>query len=314
MTARLKIDIHAHEFPQPYLDEILRLVAKGKFPAPVIDLNPWSIDENLALMDREGVDMQVLSLATARYGEDRAQERALNRIINEAFAEAADRHPDKFVAFAGVPLVFVDDAIEELEWAVEKRGMRGVIIGTDVAGKPLNSPDFLPFFETVNRMKLPVLIHPMDPGWPESYREYRLDLWIGWPFQTTLAVSRMIIAGMFDAFPDFPLIVSHLGGNLHSMCERIEMASLNGPAKQKPMEYLRQFYYDTAGPVPPAAVGAALEMFGSEKIVFGSDYPFGPGRGETYIRKAISCIEVQDCPSEEKGAMFSGNARRLLGL
>ncbi|MFQ5694114.1 MAG: amidohydrolase family protein, partial [Nitrospinota bacterium] len=102
----------------------------------------------------------------------------------------------------------MDDAIEELERAVSERGMRGLVLGTNVAGKPLNSPEFRPFFETVNRMKLPVLIHPMDPGWPQSFSEYRLDLWIGCPFDTTLAVSRMMISGLFDDFPDFPLIVS----------------------------------------------------------------------------------------------------------
>ena len=80
------------------------------------------------------------------------------------------------------------------------------------------------------------------------------------------------------------------------------------------MEYLRRFYYDTAGPVVAAAVGCALQMFGSEKILFGSDYPFGPGSGELFIRKGISCIEDQGCGADEKEAMFSGNARGILGL
>ena len=124
----------------------------------------------------------------------------------------------------------------------------------------------------------------------------------------------VILSGMFDDFPDFPLIVSHLGANLHYMCERIGNASHLGSAKAGVMEYLRRFYYDTAGPVPAAAVGCALQMFSSEKILFGSDYPFGPGHGEAFIRKGIACIEDQACGDEEKEAMFSGNARGILGL
>ena len=310
----MKIDVHAHEFPENYLREIHRMVERGEFPAVAETLTPWRIDDHLALMEREGVEMQVLSLAAARYVEDRPQARALARMVNEAFADAAGKHPGKFVAFACVPLAFVDDAIAELEHAVGALGMRGLILGTNVAGKPLNAPELRPFFETVNRMKLPVLIHPMYPDWPESYSDYRLDLWLGWPYETTHAVSRMILSGMFDDFPDFPLIVSHLGANLHYMCERIGNASHLGSAKAGVMEYLRRFYYDTAGPVPAAAVGCALQMFSSEKILFGSDYPFGPGHGEAFIRKGIACIEDQACGDEEKEAMFSGNARGILGL
>ena len=230
------------------------------------------------------------------------------------FADAAKKHPEKFVAFACVPLGSVDDAIEELEHAVGELGMRGLILGTNVIGKPLNAPEFRPFFETLNRMKLPVLIHPMYPDWPEYFSEYKLDLWLGWPFETTLAVSRMILSGMFDDFPDFPLIISHLGGNLHYMCERIGSAFHLGSSKEEPMEYLRRFSYDTAGPVVAAAVGCAIEMFGSPKILFGSDYPFGPGSGELFIRKGISCIEDQGCGADEKEAMFCSNARAILGI
>jgi predicted TIM-barrel fold metal-dependent hydrolase len=100
----LKIDIHAHEFPENYLREIHRMVERGEFPEVAETLTPWRIDDHLALMEREGVDMQVLSLAAARYVEDRPQARALARMVNEAFADAAAKHPGKFVAFACVPL------------------------------------------------------------------------------------------------------------------------------------------------------------------------------------------------------------------
>ncbi|MFQ5694113.1 MAG: hypothetical protein ACE5IM_13870 [Nitrospinota bacterium] len=91
----MKIDVHAHAFPEAYLKEIHRMVARGEFPEVAETLTPWRIDEDLALMEREGVDMQVLSLAAARYVEDRARGRALAHMVNEAVAEAARGYPDR---------------------------------------------------------------------------------------------------------------------------------------------------------------------------------------------------------------------------
>ena len=310
----MRIDLHAHEFPERYLGEIKRLVAEGKFPEVAEPLAPWSLDEQLALMENVGIDMMVLSLTAATYVADRVLAVELARMANETFAEAARKHPDRFRAFCFVPLAHVEDAVAELHRCVGELGCRGPILGTNVLGKPLNHPEFLPLFEAVNRLRLPVLLHPMDPRGPESLSEFRLDLWIGWPFETTLAVSRLVLSGLFDRFPDFPLILSHLGGNVPQMMERIQMASRRGRAAKPPQEYFKNFYYDTAGPVPPEAVRCAAEMFGMERIVFGTDYPFGPGHGRAFIEKAIACVEALPADDAEKAKVYGGTAMRLLGL
>ncbi len=310
----MRIDLHAHEFPERYLTTIKRLMAEGRFPEVAEPLAAWRLDEQLALMEATGVDLMVLSLASPTYVADRALALELCRMANEAFVEAARKHPDRFRVFCFVPLAQGGDAVAELHRCVGELGCRGLILGTNVLGKPLNHPEFLPLFEAVNRLRLPVLLHPMDPRGPESLYEFRLDLWIGWPFETTLAVSRLVLSGLFDQFPDVPLILSHLGGNVPQMMERIQMAAGRGRAAKPPVEYFRNFYYDTAGPVPPEAVCCAAEMFGVDRIVFGTDYPFGPGKGKTFIEKAIACVEALPADGPEKAKVYGGTAMRLLAL
>lgn len=308
----MRLDVHAHEFPERYLREINRLIARGKFPRVAEPLLPWRLDQQLDHMDGTGVDVMVLALTSATYVADRSLARELARIANEAFVEAAKKYPDKFRVFCFVPLGHVGDAITELEHCVEDLGCHGLILGTNVRGRPLNHPGFLPFFEVVNRMRLPVLLHPMDAGWPKPYKEFRLDLWIGWPFETTLAVARMVLSGLCDRFPDFPLILSHLGGNILQVVERIHMASGRGRAEKPPLAYFKRFYYDTAGPVTPEAVRCAAEMFGVDRIVFGTDYPFGPGRGRVFGEKAVACVEGLPVGPQEKAKVYGGTAWGLL--
>lgn len=310
----MRIDLHAHEFPERYLAEIRRLMAEGKFPEVAEPIAPWRLDEQIALMDATGVDLMVLSLASPTYVADRVLAMELSRMANEGFIEAARKRPDRFRVFCFIPLAHVEDAVAELHRYVGELGCRGLFLGTNVLGKPLNHPDFLPLFEALNRLRLPVLLHPMDPRGPESLYEYRLDLWLGWPFETTMAVSRLVLSGYFDRYPDFPLILSHLGGIAPQMMERIGMASRRGRAAKPPQEYFRTFYYDTAGPVPPEAVRCAAEMFGVDRIVLGTDYPFGAGKGRTFIEKAIACVEGLPVDEAAKAKVYGGTAARLLGL
>ncbi len=310
----MKIDLHAHGFPERYLREIERLMGEGKFPVTAEPLKRWRLDEELAAMDATGIDAMAVSLIPATYVEDRALARELAAIANESFAGAARKYPERFAAFAFIPLGHMGDALAELKRCVETLGCRGLILGTTVLGKPLNHPDFLPVFEAIDRLRLPVLLHPMDPGVPAALREYRLDLWIGWPYETTLAVARLVLSGVFDRYPHFPLILSHLGGNVPQMLERIDMAARRGRAEHPPLDYFKRFYYDTAGPVPPEAVRAAAELFGVGQIVLGTDYPFGPGNGKVFTEKALHCVGALRASREEKALAYGGTARRLLGL
>jgi predicted TIM-barrel fold metal-dependent hydrolase len=217
----MKIDIHAHEFPTALLKEFETLIKRGVLPRPDFKLRPWNIDEHMEVMNEKGVDLQVLSLAITGYPADREGALALSQAANDSFAEACRKHPDRFISFAALPLTDVEASIRELRRAVDELGMKGVILGTNVQGEPIDGEALFPLYEEINRFKLPILIHPMDPKGPAQAYEYRLDLWIGWPTDTALAAARLVLSGMLDRFPDMTLILSHLGGSTHYLLGRI---------------------------------------------------------------------------------------------
>ena len=286
----MKIDIHAHQFPDSFVQVYKPLVEQGVVPGVDLEFRPWILEEHLALLDETGIDKQVLSLVLTAYPSDREALRDLVQSGNDSFAEVSRKHPDRFAALAALPLTSIEDSLKELKRAVVELGMKGVILGTNVRGEALDDEKYFPLFEELNRLKCPVLLHPIDPMGPGRYGAYNLDLWVGWPAETTIAVSRLILNGVLDRYPDLRLILSHLGGSTHYMIERIgeaaRMAEINRPV----IEYFKGIYYDTAGPVPSSAVLCACNLFGSERIILGSDYPLGPEEGKEFIRKAINCV------------------------
>ncbi len=308
----MKIDIHAHEYPEAFLKEINLLMERGILPRPDFELRPWDVEKHMALNDELGIDLQVLSLTMTAYVTDRAAALGLAQAGNDGFAEVCRRWPDRFAAFAAVPLVDVEASIRELRRAVTELGMKGVILGTNVQGKPIDGEAFHPLFEEIDRLRLPVLIHPMDPKGPAQAYDYRLDIMVGWPMDTTFAVARLILSGVLDRFPNMPLILSHLGGSTHYLLERIHQAGRHGRAKRPVLDYYREMYYDTAGPVSSSAVLCAHDLFGPERIIFGTDYPFGPEGGRQYVQKAIACVADLSLPDSEQKAIFSENALHLL--
>ncbi|MBI2881432.1 MAG: amidohydrolase [Candidatus Tectomicrobia bacterium] len=309
----MRIDAHAHEYPAPFLECIESLVRRGKYPAPSYPLNPWDPDGHLGLLDEEGIDLQVISPMAAVYPTDRKEASALTRGANDPLWEACRAHPDRYTALAYIPLVPIDLGIAELERAAGESATRGVVIGTTVNGKPLDDPGLAPFFEALDRTGLPALLHPMDAFEREGLRDFRLDIAVGWLFETTLAVSRLILSGMLDRYPRIPFILSHLGGGTHYLMERIILAGNRGRMKDPVRDYFRRFYYDTAGPVSAQAVACGLSLVGPERILLGTDYPFGPEGGREFIRRAIACVEGATDSAEERERIFSGNARRLFG-
>ena len=267
----MKIDIHGHEYPEAFLKEYKLLVARGILPRPGIELRSWNVEEHLALNDELGVDLQVLSLTMTSYLADRVAALDVAQAANDGFAEVCRRYPDRFIAFAAVPLVDVEASVREVRRAVTELGMKGVILGTNLQGKPIDEETFYPLYEEINRLKLPVLIHPMDSKGPAYAFDYRLDIWVGWPMDTTLAVARLVLSGVLDRFPEMTLILSHLGGGTHYILERIIQAGRKEwnegkrHAERPVLDYYREMYYDTAGPVSSFAVSCARELFGAAR-------------------------------------------------
>ncbi len=310
----MKIDIHAHEFPAALLKEFETLIKRGALPQPDFKLRPWNIEEHMEIMNEKGVDLQVLSLAITGYPADKEGALALSQAANDSFAEASRKYPDRFISFAALPLTDPEASIRELRRAVNELGMKGVILGTNIQGAPIDDESLFPLYEEINRFRLPILIHPMDPKGPAQAYEYRLDLWIGWPTDTALAASRLVLSGVLDRFPNMTLILSHLGGSTHYLLGRIGKAARYGKMKRDLMDYYKEMYYDTAGPVSSSAVLCARDLFGAGRIVYGTDFPFGEDQGREFIDKAVRCVTDLSLPAEEEEDIFCGNARRLLGL
>ncbi|MDI9619218.1 MAG: amidohydrolase family protein [Candidatus Nezhaarchaeota archaeon] len=323
----MKIDFHNHFYPKEYFDEVEKLkgdlnVARDSLGRVVIEERGMRVvtvtepmyrpELRIKDMDEAGVDVQVLSLSIPNvYFASPEDSVRLAERTNNAIASVVEKHRDRFVGFASVPLLKPDAAVDEARRAVKELGMKGFIIGSNVKGRTLDDPMFMPFYEAASRLDVPILIHPMPPLSPKGMEEYRLAPIIGFEFDVCLAVARLIFSGVLEKYP-LKIIVSHLGAGLLFLFERIEYGYRAYPeCREKitkpPSFYLKNLYYDTVAFHKPALVCAYMTV-GSKHMVLGSDYPHVIGDA----RRAIQSIEELDIPEEEKEDIFSGNGRKLL--
>jgi aminocarboxymuconate-semialdehyde decarboxylase len=205
-----------------------------------------------------------------------------------------------------------EDALRELHRAIEELKLNGVILLSNIGGKPLTSPQYREFFAEANRMKLCIFLHPMLPANADAFREYVLGPIIGFPFDTSLAVARMCYDGMFEAFPGIRWIIGHLGGAVPYLMERMDngfrdFADCRAKIDKLPSYYLKQLYYDTVS-FSPHTLTMVRNMVGADHMVMGSDYPHLLGS----IDRAVSSIESLEISGEEKQQILSGTAMAIL--
>lgn len=326
----MRIDLHTHFYPPDYLEalqvldtdlEVIRdsngvKIVKDK-GARILTMTPQMSDpaERIREMDQVGVDIQVLSLSTPNvYFAPDEDSIALAQMTNDYLADLCDAYPHRFMCLASVPLNDVGPAIEELHRAIHELGMNGLIIGSNIKGKPLNSAEFRPFFEEVDRLSLPVLVHPMTPAGVELMLEYGLAPLIGFVFDTTLAITRMIYSGMMERHSNIKFIVAHLGGAIPYLFERINNGYRAYPECREslsvlPSHYLKDLYYDTVSFHEPALM-CAYHTVGADHMVLGTDYPHVIGD----MGESVSGIEGLQLPQEEKEMILGKNALRILRL
>jgi aminocarboxymuconate-semialdehyde decarboxylase len=327
MTAR-KLDLHTHYYPPIYFDKIRELPSEFSFDqspsgqtiikyrgARFFGVTPPMTDVGRRLedMDRVGIDVEVISLSTPNVFFAGAEHQpVIARMVNDAYAELIAQYPARFKGFASIPMDAPDAALNELHRAIDELKLNGVILLSNIGGKPLTSPEYRPFFVEANRMKLCILLHPMLPANTEPFREYVLGPIIGFMFDTTLAVARMCFDGMLREFPDIRWIVGHLGGAVPYLMERMDNGWRDFPeCREKidelPSTYLKRLYYDTVN-FNPHMLKMVREMIGADRMVLGSDYPHLLGS----IERAVSSIESLDIPDAEKQRIFEGTALSIL--
>jgi predicted TIM-barrel fold metal-dependent hydrolase len=278
---------------------------------------------------------QVLTLPAptieAVAGPDKSPEVA--RLANDGLAELVSNHPDRFPAFcASLPMNNPEEAVREMDRAVSKLGARGIQIYTNVNGKPLDLPEFLPIFEEAARRDLAILMHPTRGADMPDYKTEEKSLYeiwwtLGWPYETACAMSRMTFAGFFDRWPNLRVVTHHLGGmvpyfegrvghgwdQLGSRTSDVDYKALLKSMKKRPIDYLRLFYGDTALFGARAGTVCGLDFFGLDHVLFASDTPFEPVPG-MFIRETIKVLDSLDLTAEQRDQIYEHNARRLLKL
>jgi aminocarboxymuconate-semialdehyde decarboxylase len=329
----LILDIYTHLFPARYLDRLSHsgsglggIAARMKGTPQIVDL-----DARFREMDRYGGYTQVLALPHPVIEEvappsDRAD---LARLANDEMAEIVRRYPDRFPAWvATVVLTDIDAAIKEADRAIRDLGARGVQIYTNVVGRPLDLPEFRPFFAAMSKHDLPIWLHPArTAGYLPDYTsetKSRYEMWwcFGWPYETAVAVSRLVFSGLFDRHPDLKIITHHLGGMIPFFDGRIgagmeflgsrtadeDYSNVLPSLKRPHLAYFRELYADTAMFGGTAGVSAGLSFYGADHVVFASDAPFGP------IDTCLTAVHSADLDAAAAQRVLYANAARLLKL
>jgi aminocarboxymuconate-semialdehyde decarboxylase len=324
----MKIDLHTHFYTEAYFQTIRDLPSEFSFGvsssgqtiityrgARFFGVTPamTNVSQRLDDMDRVGIDVEVVSLSTPNvFFADAQHQPAVARMINDSYAELIANHPKRFKGFASIPMDSPGAALDELHRAIHNLRLNGVILLSNIGGKPLTSPEYRPFFQEANRMKLCIFLHPMLPASSDAFREYVLGPIIGFPFDTSLAVARMCYDGMFEELPDIRWIIGHLGGAIPYLMERMDngfrdFADCRVKIDKLPSVYLKRLYYDTVS-FSPHALKMVRDMAGADHMVMGSDYPHLLGS----IDRAVTSIEQLEIEAGEKEQIFSGAALSIL--
>ena len=325
------VDIYCHIFPDKFFQEMNRIAPKlGNIGARLRGVTKlFDLDERFREMDRFGDYREIISLpnppiedfATGDVGM------SLARIGNDAMAELCAQHPKRFPTFvAAVSMTDVEGSVAEARRACTELGAGGIQIFTNVAGKPLDDPSFEPIFKTMAELDRPIWLHPARTAAMTDYpaeAKSRYEMWwcFGWPYDTSVAMVRLVFSGLFDRYPGLKIITHHLGGMIPYYDGRIgpglqvlgsrtldEDYSKVLPSLKRPhLDYLHDFYGDTAlfgGGIH--AVRCGLEFFGAEHVVFATDTPLGP------IAPTIEVIRRLDISENDRYKIYCGNAERLL--
>lgn len=315
-AAAADLDIVKHDPSVIYANALTRQtnVAQMKDRAPRLT----GIDQRLEDMDRMGIDIQAISPAPFQYFYFAEPERgaALARRVNEGIAALVAATPQRFVGIGSVPLQNPELAVQELDHAMGRLGLRGVEINTNVNGLNLTDPalGLDPFFARANALGAVVFLHPV--GFSEGARltNHYFNNVIGNPLDTTIAVSHLIFDGVVARYPDIKFIAAHGGGYVAHYWARMDHAWRARPdcrtvIDQPPSTYLKTFYVDTMV-FDPEMLRRLVDTFGAERVLLGTDYPYD--MGEEHPRELIA--SVRNLTADEVALIEGLNAIRLLNI
>ncbi|HJO69462.1 MAG TPA: amidohydrolase family protein [Rhodospirillales bacterium] len=331
MHPHASVDIHAHFFPASFLDLVAdegtsygaALAASGKEGAAVlsVDGTAWplesrivDLEQRLAAMDEQGVDVHALSLtAPMVYWADPKLALKLSQAFNDAVVEAHQHHPDRFVSFAMLPMNDPALAARELERIAAAPGVRGLYMATRIRERELSDDAFSGVFERAEALGLPIFLHPIKVVEPERLKSFYLTNLVGNPTESAIAAAHLIFGGVLDRFPKLTVCLPHAGGSFPYLVGRInhgwEVRPECAHLERGPVEYLRRFYYDTVSH-SAKALAYLIDLVGADRVMLGSDYCFDMG----YERPVEVVGEHPGLSADDKRRILGDNARALLGL
>lgn len=271
-----RIDVHHHILPPDCITALKRIgiTSAGGVPFPY-----WNPQTSLKVMDQNEIATAITSIPLVYLGNFSFM-RDLARRCNEFSARLVSDYQKRFGSFAVLPLPDVEAALRELEYAIDKLKLDGIVLPTNVGGHYLGDPEFDELFSELNRREGVVFIHPIDPPGECSPNLKLPTSLIEFVFDTTRSIANLIYSGTLERYPDIRFIVSHAGGTVPYFAWRISLlqykAGMREKVPQGVITYLKRLYYDIALSAAPYALRSLQELVDPSHILFGSDYPFAP--------------------------------------
>ena len=329
----MRIDIFPHILPVKY-KEAFQKVNRSEGFIKMHNIIPtlYDLDYRFRIMDEYGDLMQVLTLSAPplEVFADLKQSADLSRLANDEMAELVAKYPDRFAAaVACLPMNDMNAALDEVDRAINDLGLKGVQIFTPINDKPLDSDEFLPLYEKMSRYDLPIWIHPQrEIDYPdyrsEKFSKYAVFSMLGWVYETSSAMVRLVLSGILEKYENLKFIVHHGGAMIPFLHRRVASFIDFSATRLKtgildnihgqPMDYFKGFYADTAIYGNTAGLMCSYDFFGVQHMVFGTDMPFDSQFGQKFIGETIKSIEEMAISVAEKKMIFEDNARGLLHL
>ena len=322
------IDCQTHIMPVEYVDLFMKNTASvgmekesdGTIVTTIdnqsvlkTDLSKYDIGQKIREMDALGIDISILStnipgpcMLSAELALRGAQ------CVNNYMAEMIQQYPGRFAGIACLPWQNPQEAILEMNRAVDSLGLCAVMLFSNIGGRPVDLPEFEPVFANAAARGLPIVIHPTFPSWRSAIMDYMLTPMIGFQMDSSLALLRLILGGTMERLPNLKILMPHAGGVLPYMIGRIDyqtevMGRKPESITEPPSTYLKRVYLDSCSP-SVQALKYAWEYSGPERFLLGTDHPWvAPG----YMIDLVRSLDISDA---DKTLIFSTNAQRFFGL
>jgi predicted TIM-barrel fold metal-dependent hydrolase len=312
----MRIDVHAHYWTNEYLDQLVDLGKADAGQARGLGAGGGAqLEARLRLMDRAGVEMQVLSACPQMpYFEDEKKAVRAARFVNDQYTELAQRQPGRFGAFAALPMPHIEESLVEMGRALDELRMAGVVMNTSVLGRALVEPDFAPIFAELDRRGAVLYLHPAgNSACSPLIADYHLTWMVGAPVEDTISIMHLITSGVPTRYPNVKILNSHLGGALPMLLARADdQYSWEAPdTPQRPSVSARRMWYDTVGHGHVPALRCAIDSFGADRLILGTDFPYE--NGDMFVR-AVDYINDPEIDAGAARAILEQNASALLAV